>query len=146
MRRLLRAKALRSGLLPRLLFLAVLGGGLLWWADLRKPRDLRLSVDLTEALPGHVREVDVVVRRAGHVLARHDIRYGEAGAPATVDVIVHAAPGQAEVETTLAYGATPARRSVSPRPPSPSTRRRRCARAERAVHCWRQYTWYWKLA
>jgi hypothetical protein len=113
MRRLLRARALRSGLLPRLLFLAVLGGGLLWWAGLRKPRNLMVSVDLTEALPGDVREVDVVVRRAGHVLARHDVRYGDAGAPATVDLIVHASPGEAEVETTLAYAATPARRSVS---------------------------------
>jgi hypothetical protein len=112
MRRLLRPLALRSGLLPRLLFLAVLGGGLLLWAELRKPRDLQLSIDLTEALPGDIREVDVVVRRGAHALARHDVRYGDAGAPGTVELVVHAAPGEAEVETTLGYGEKPSRRRI----------------------------------
>jgi hypothetical protein len=41
-------------LAPRLIFLALLGGGLLLWSQLRKPRDLILLVDLTEALPGDV--------------------------------------------------------------------------------------------
>ena len=113
MRSLPRSGALRSGLLPRLLFLAALGGGLIWWGELRRPRDLRLSVDLTAALPGEVTEVDVVVRREGHVLARHDASYGPAGAPGTVVLIVHAAPGDAEVETTLAYARKPARRSIA---------------------------------
>ena len=102
----------RAGLLPRLLFLLVLGGGLLFWAELRKPRDLRLSIDLTAALPGDIREVDVVVRRGGRALARHDVRYGEAGAPGTVEMPVHAAPGDAEVETTLGYGPGVYRRSI----------------------------------
>jgi hypothetical protein len=102
-----------SRLAPRLIFLAVLGGGLLLWSQQRKPRDLRVQVDLTAALPGDVTEVDVVVRRDGHALARHEVRYGSAGAPGTVDFIVHAAPGEAEVETSLAYGVKPSRRSVS---------------------------------
>jgi hypothetical protein len=100
-------------LLPRLLFLLALGGGLLWWAEQRKPRDLRLAIDLTQASPGDVREADVVVRRAGHALARHDVRYGEGGAPGTLELIVHAVPGEAEVEITLACVAKPARRTVA---------------------------------
>ena len=111
MRKLRWSGALRGGLLPRLLFLAALGGGLIWWGELRRPRDLQLSVDLTAALPGEVTEVDVVVRRGGHVLARHDASYGAAGAPGTVVMIVHAAPGDAEVETTLACAGKPARKS-----------------------------------
>jgi hypothetical protein len=105
--------ALRSGLLPRLLFLLALGGGLLWWGELRRPRDLRLSIDLTAALPGDVIEVDVVVRRGGHVLGRHEASYGSAGAPGTVAMTVHAPAGEAEVETTLAYTGKPARRGIA---------------------------------
>ena len=106
-------RALRAGLFPRLLFLLVLGGGLLFWAHLRQPRELRLAIDLTGVLPGDVTEVDVVVRRDGHALARHDVTYGAAGAPATVELVVHAVPGDADVETTLGYGDKPARRSVA---------------------------------
>lgn len=100
-------------LLLRLLFLAVLGGGLLLWAQARKPRDLTLQIDLTSALPGELVELDVVVRRSGHLLARHEVRYGSAGAPGVVEMPVHAAPGGAEVETTLVYAAQPAHRSVA---------------------------------
>ena len=100
-------------LAPRLIFLALLGGGLLLWSHLRKPRDLRLQIDLTDVRPGEVTDVDVVVRRGGHALARHEVRYDRAGAPATVEVIVHARPGLAEVETTLAYAEKPARRIVA---------------------------------
>ncbi len=106
-------RALRSGLFPRLLLLLVLGGGLLLWAHLRRPRDLRLAIDLTGALPGDVTEVDVVVRRGGRALARHDVTYGKAGAPATVELVVHASPGDAEVEATLDYGGRAARRTVT---------------------------------
>jgi hypothetical protein len=113
MRRLLPPQALRAGLLPRLVFLVVLGGGLLCWAELRKPRDLQLSIDLAEALPGDIREVEVVVRRGGHPLARHDVRYGAGGAPGAVDLVVHAAPGEAEVEITLADAARQSHRSFS---------------------------------
>ena len=108
-----RLASLRSGLLPRLLFLAALGGGLLLWAEKRRPRDLRISIDLTEALPGEITEIDVIVRRGGHALGRHDVHYGAAGAPATVELVVHAAAGEAEVETTLGYGSKPSRRSVA---------------------------------
>jgi hypothetical protein len=100
-------------LAPRLLFLALVAGGLVWWSELRRPRDLRLAVDLTQAMPGDVTEVDVIVRRAGHALARHEVQYGAAGAPGTVELIVHAAPGEAEVETTLGYAKQPSRRSVA---------------------------------
>lgn len=109
----MHSRFLAGGLLPRLLFLALLGGGLLWWSELRKPRELRLAVDLTAVLPGDVREVDVVVSRGGHALARHDVSYGAGGAPGTIDVVLHAAPGEADVETTLRYAAKPPRRSVA---------------------------------
>jgi hypothetical protein len=110
---MLRGRTLRSGLFPRLLLLVALGGGVLLWAEQRRPRDLRLAIDLTGALPGDVTEVDVIVRRGGRALARHDVSYGSAGAPATVEFVVHAAPGDAEVETSLAYRATPSHRTVA---------------------------------
>jgi hypothetical protein len=100
-------------LAPRLVFLAVLGGGLLLWSHLRRPRDLRVQVDLTGALPGDVTGIDVVVRRQDHALARHEVRYGAAGAPGTVEFIIHAPPGRAEVETTLDYPGKPSRRTVA---------------------------------
>jgi hypothetical protein len=100
-------------LAPRLIFLALLGGGLLLWSHFRKPRDLRLQIDLTEVRPGEVTDVDVVVRRGNRALARHEVRYDGAGAPATVELIVHARPGPAEVETTLGYAGKPARRIVA---------------------------------
>lgn len=100
-------------LAPRLIFLALLGGGLLLWSQLRKPRDLTLLVDLSGVLPGDVTEVDVVVRRGGRALARHEVRYGASGAPGTVEFVVHASPGEAEVETTLGYAGKDARRSVA---------------------------------
>ena len=99
-------------LAPRLLFLVLLAGGLMWWSQQRRPRDLRLAVDLTAMMPGDVTEVDVIVRRGGHALARHEVRYGAEGAPATVELIVHATPGEAEVETTLGYAKQASRRSV----------------------------------
>ncbi len=99
--------------LARLVFLALLAVVLLWWSQSRRPRDLRLEVDLTGALPGEVTEADVVVRRSGRALARHEVRYGPSGAPATLEMVVHAPPGDAEVETTLGYGGKPSRRSVS---------------------------------
>jgi hypothetical protein len=102
-----------SRLAPRLAFLALLGGGLLLWTQLRKPREMVVQIDLTQALPGEITEVDVVVRRGRHALARHDVRYGNAGAPGLVEVQIHAVPGEAEVETTLVYAGKPARRSVS---------------------------------
>jgi hypothetical protein len=97
--------------LPRLVFLVLLGGALILWGEVRKPRDLVLQVDLTAALPGDVEEVDVIVRRGGHALARHDVRYGAAGAPGLLELVVHAAPGEAEVETLLVYAGKPARQT-----------------------------------
>jgi hypothetical protein len=97
----------------RLVFLAALAGGLILWAQQRRPRDLTLQIDLTRALPGEIVELDVVVRRTGHLLARHDVRYDSKGAPGLVEFLVHAAPGGADVETTLVYAGKPARRSTA---------------------------------
>ena len=93
----------RGGLLLRVGFVAALGGGLMLWSQLRKPRDCAVEVDLTSALPGDIVEVDLIVRRGGHLLLRSELRYGAAGAPATASATVHAAPGEAEVEATLIY-------------------------------------------
>jgi hypothetical protein len=100
-------------LVLRLVFLALLAGGLFWWSQSRRPRDLILQVDLSRALPGDATEVDVIVRRAGRALGRHDVQYGEKGAPASVEMIVHAPPGAAEVETTVVYLGKPSLRSVA---------------------------------
>ena len=102
----------RGGLLLRLGFLLLLGGGLLLWSQLRKPRDCAVELDLTRALPGELVEVDLIVRRDGRLLLRSDLRYGKGGAPATVRVTVHAAPGEAEVEATLAYPGRAAQRTL----------------------------------
>src|SRR5207253_2739133 len=99
--------------LLRLLFLALLAGGLVFWAQLRRPRALPLVVDLSEALPGDAVELDVVITRAGRAVARIDRRYGDAGAPQLVHLEVRAAPGLADVEATLVYRAAPARRASS---------------------------------
>ncbi len=101
----------RGGLLLRVGFVAVLGGGLLLWSQLRKPRDCAVEIDLTRALPGELVEVDLIVRRSGKLLLRSDLRYGRAGAPATVALTVHAAPGEAEVEATLVRAGGTARRT-----------------------------------
>lgn len=100
-------------LVARIVFLALLAGGLLLWSQTRRPRDCALQIDLTQAQPGDVTEVDVVVRRSGHALARRDLTYGSQGAPGLVELTVHAAPGEAEVETTLVYAGKPAVRTVS---------------------------------
>ncbi len=103
---------MRREILLRVVFVALLGGGLLLWTRGKQPRDLTLQVDLTSALPGDIVEVDVVVRRGGHALARHDVQYGKTGAPGQLDLLIHAAPGDAEVETTLVYAERPAHKSV----------------------------------
>jgi hypothetical protein len=104
---------MRKGLFLRLAFLALLAGGLLLWAQQRKPRDLTLQIDLTGSLPGEIVDLDVVVRRGGRALARHDVQYGKAGAPGLVELPVHAPPGEVEVETTLVYAGKAARKSVA---------------------------------
>jgi hypothetical protein len=91
----------RGGLLLRLGFLALLGGGLLLWSELRRPRDLALDLDLTNALPGDVVEVDLTVSRDGRPLLRLDQKYGPGGAPAVLHLTVRARPGPAEVDVTL---------------------------------------------
>jgi hypothetical protein len=101
----------RGGLLLRLGFLALLGGGLLLWSELRRPRDLALDLDLTDALPGDVIEVDLTVSRDGHPLLRLDQKYGRAGAPAVLHLTVRTRPGPAAVDVTLIDARGNARRS-----------------------------------
>ncbi len=74
---------------------------------------MRVEVDLTAALPGDIVEVDLVVRRGGSALARHDVRYGASGAPGLVQFPLRAAPGEAEIETTLVYARGAAHRAVA---------------------------------
>lgn len=94
-----------------LAFAVLLGGGLLFWAQLRAPRDLLLDLDLTSVQPGDLVEVDVTVARGGRGLARRDERYGPAGAPASIHLQLRGRPGPAEVETTAIDRAGRARRS-----------------------------------
>ena len=94
-------RSVQSRLLLRLGFFLLLAGGLLLWSELRRPRDLGLDVDLTGALPGDIAEVDLTVSRDGHALLRFEQRYGSAGAPGTLHVVVHARPGPAEVDVML---------------------------------------------
>lgn len=104
----------RRGILLRLGFFLLLGGGLLLWSELRRPRDLRLELDLTDALPGDVVEVDVTITRRGQALFRVDQRYGAAGAPSTVTAVIRARPGPAELDAMLVDGKGNARRTRMP--------------------------------
>src|SRR5438445_661324 len=91
----------RGGVLLRFGFFLLLGGGLVLWSELRKPRDLRLDLDLTSALPGEIVEVDLTVSRDRHALLRFDQKYGSAGAPAMLHLTVRARPGPVEVDIML---------------------------------------------
>ena len=95
----------------RIGFVAVLCGGLLLWSRARTPRSVDLIIDLTDALPGEITEIDVVVRRGGSGLLRVDRRFALGSAPQKVHLQVRALQGPAEVETTLVYSGKPARRS-----------------------------------
>ena len=101
----------RGGLLLRLGFLVLLGGGLLLWSELRRPRDLALDLDLTSALPGEIVEVDVTVLRDGRPLLRFDQNYGTAGVPATLHLALRARPGPVEVDVILIDARGHARRT-----------------------------------
>jgi len=101
----------RGGLAARLVFLALLAGGLVLWAELRRPRDLGVDLDLTDALPGDVVEVDLTISREGRALARIDQRFGAAGAPGAIHAVVHARPGPADVEAVLIDAQGRARRT-----------------------------------
>jgi len=101
----------RGGVLLRLGFFLLLGGGLVLWSELRRPRDLRLDLDLTSALPGEIVEVDVTVSRDRHALLRFDQKYGSAGAPAMLHLTVRARPGPVEVDIMLIDSRGTARRT-----------------------------------
>ena len=101
----------RGGLLLRLGFLLFLAGGLALWSELRRPRDLRLELDLTSALPGEIVELDVTVLRDGRALLRFDQKYGSGGAPAALHLTVRARPGPVEVDVMLVDARGNARRT-----------------------------------
>lgn len=100
----------RLRLVARGAFLLLLAGSLGLWAHLRMPRALRLDVDLTSALPGQLREVDVVVMRGGEAVSRQRSTWGAAGAPATLHLDLRGRPGAFDVETTLVDEARHAQR------------------------------------
>jgi hypothetical protein len=97
-------------LLIRLAFITVVLGGTWYWQRARKPADMMLVVDLSGAKPHEISGVDVIVRRDGRPLTRHEMSFGSVGAPPTVELVVHAPPGDAEVESTLNYAGKPSRR------------------------------------
>ncbi|HUJ27929.1 MAG TPA: hypothetical protein VLW85_18035 [Myxococcales bacterium] len=99
-------------MLLRAAFFTLLAGGLLLWGELRRPRELPVTIDLTAMTPGEISEIDAIVRRGGHVLGRHQARFGGDGAPGTLKFMVRAAPGDAEMETTLVYPGKGARRTI----------------------------------
>jgi hypothetical protein len=101
---------MRRKLLVRLVFVALIIGGTFYWQSTRKPVDMTLAVDLSGARPREISGVDVIVRRGGRPLSRHEMGFGRAGAPPMVEFVVHAAPGNAEIESTLNYAGKPSRR------------------------------------
>ena len=101
---------MRRKLLIRFAVMALVVGGTLFWQRTKKPVDLTLAVDLTAMTPREVTGIDVVVRRGGHSLSRHEMTFGQSGSPSTVEFVVHAPPGTAEVESTVNYDGKPSRR------------------------------------
>jgi hypothetical protein len=91
-----------------LVFFAV--GGAFLWERSRKPVDMTLSIDLSSARRREMSGIDVIVRRNGRPITRHEMQFGPPGAPKTIEFVVHAAPGSAEVESTLNYAGKPSRR------------------------------------
>jgi hypothetical protein len=97
-------------LLLRLLFLTLIVGGVFFWQRSKVPRDLKLLLDVSAARPSEITGFEVLVRRSGAALARHEVTFGAAHAPAKFELTLHLVPGPADVETTLVYGGKPARR------------------------------------
>jgi hypothetical protein len=101
---------MRKKLLIRLAVIALVIGGTFYWQRSRKPADMTLALDLTGAKRSEISGVDVLIRRDGRPLSRHEMNFGKAGAPARLEFVVHAPPGSAEVESTLNYAGKPSRR------------------------------------
>jgi hypothetical protein len=66
---------MRRQLLLRLAFLVVLCGGLFLWQRARAPQDLTLMLDLSSARPGEITGCEVLVKRGGEALARHEVEF-----------------------------------------------------------------------
>jgi hypothetical protein len=101
---------MRKKLLIRFAVIAAVIGATLFWQKSHKPVDLTLAVNLEAMKPREVTGIDVVVRRDGRLLTRHEMTFGTVGAPSNVELVVHAPPGAAEVETTANYQGKPSRR------------------------------------
>ncbi|HXN84370.1 MAG TPA: hypothetical protein VN883_17950 [Myxococcales bacterium] len=101
----------RLKLAARVVFLVLLGGSLALWTHLRMPRDLRIDVDLSSALPGQLAEVEVVIAQDGQAVVRKEMRYGPSGAPGALHLEVRARPGDFDVEITLVDRAHRAQRT-----------------------------------
>jgi hypothetical protein len=101
---------MRKKLLIRVAFIVVVIGGTFYWQRSHQPADLTLALELTGAERKEISGVDVIVRRDGKALSRHEMSFGDAGAPATLEFLVHAPPGSADVESTLNYAGKPSRR------------------------------------
>jgi hypothetical protein len=97
-------------LLLRLVLIALILGGVYYWERSRKPVDMTLALDLSAARPKEISGVDVIVRRNGRPLSRHEMAFGSVGAPPRLEFVVHAPPGGAQVESTLVYMGKPSRR------------------------------------
>jgi hypothetical protein len=103
---------MRKRLLIRFVVIALALGGVYLFQRGRKPADLSLAVDLSGARPKEITGIDVVIRRGGRPLSRHEMSFGGSGAPSTLEFVVHAAPGNADVESTLNYQGRPSRRTT----------------------------------
>ena len=98
----------------RLGFLGAVLAGLIFWSELRRPRDLPLEIDLTGALPGDISGLDVVLTRGSGLLLRQQPAFPAIGAPAVYRLTAHARPGPAEVDVTLLYAKGAAHRTRTP--------------------------------
>ena len=101
-------------LVLRFVLIAAIVGVVWYWQKSRKPVTMTLKVDLSEAHPAQVSGLDVVVRRNDRLLNRHEIsQFSDAGAPSTLEMVVYAPPGRAEVEATVNYAGKPSRRTLA---------------------------------
>ena len=94
----------------RFVFLALLVGGLALWNHYRRPRTMAVEIDLAQALPGELAEVDLTFRRGDALLARKDLQFGKEGAPQVLHEELQAMPGEAQLQAELVYRARPAAR------------------------------------
>ncbi len=69
-----------------------------------------MEIDLTQALPGELAEVDLTFRRGDALLARKDLQFGKEGAPQVLHEELQSLPGEAQLQAELVYRGRPAAR------------------------------------